>query len=251
MTLGPPTRLTCPHCGKSKYILSIASGNTFGATHWSDTKHDYPMLRHPSSVQRCPHCGGYFFYEDAKPVDCNPDALSEKHSLTDWDAEWSGDAGNATISEKKDRKRYWERWEKANANGFGDLTFGETDAAFDGLYASADKARQQMLLFMWLYSFNDTFGGRQMGTVPNCPPAVLEQRKFVVEELCQRIEGSNLLLAELHREMGDFEACIRIAKEPSPDVDSSLGKIISEQIIAHAKAGDTNVFELDFSSYRE
>lgn len=137
MTLGPPTRLTCPHCGKSKYILSIASGNTFGATHWSDTKHDYPMLRHPSSVQRCPHCDGYFFYEDSKPVDCNPDALSEKHSLTDWDAEWSGDAGNATISEKKDRKRYWERWEKANANGFGDLTFGETDAAFDGLYASA------------------------------------------------------------------------------------------------------------------
>lgn len=152
MTLGPPTRLTCPHCGKSKYILSIASGNTFGATHWSDTKHDYPMLRHPSLVQRCPHCDGYFFYEDSKPVDCNPDALSEKHSLTDWDAEWSGDAGNATISEKKDRKRYWERWEKANANGFGDLTFGETDAAFDGLYASADKTRQQMLLFMWLYS---------------------------------------------------------------------------------------------------
>ena len=100
-----------------------------------------------------------------------------------------------------------------------------------------------MLLFMWLYSFNDTFGGRQMGNTPDCPPAVLERRKFVVEELCQRIEGSNLLLAELHREMGDFEACIRIADT------LKLEKTIkpSEQIIAHAKAGDTNVFRLDFN----
>ena len=108
MTLGNPTRLTCPHCGKAKHILSIASGNTFGATLWSDTKHDYPMLKSPSSVQRCPHCGHYYYYEDANPVDCDPDDLNKKHSLTDWDAEWPGDAGSATISEVKDRRRQWE-----------------------------------------------------------------------------------------------------------------------------------------------
>ena len=246
MTLGPPTRLTCPHCGKVKYILSIASGNTFGATLWSDTKHDYPMLKSPSMVQRCPHCGGYYFYDDANPVDCDPDALCEKRSVLNWESDWPGDAGNVTISEKKDRKRYWKRWEEANANGFGNLSFEEMDAAFGELYTSADVKRQQTLLFMWLFSFNDTYGGRQKEPAPECPPSVLERRKFVVDELCRRFEGASLLVSELHREMGDFEESIRIAGEPSPDVAPGLAKIISEQIIAHAKAGETDVFELDF-----
>ena len=247
MTLGPPTRLTCPHCGKAKYILSIASGNTFSATHWSDTKHDYPMLKFPSAVQRCPHCGGYFFFDDANPVECDPDALSEKHSALDWESDWPGDAGNVTISEKKDRKRDWERWKEANANGFGELSFEEMDAAFSELYASADVKRQQTLLFMWLFSFNDTYGGRQKGPAPECPKSFLERRKFVVDELCRRFEGASLLLSELHREMGDFEESIRIAGEPSPEVAPGLAKIISEQIIAHAKARETNVFKVDFS----
>ena len=247
MTLGPPTRLTCPHCGKVKYILSIASGNTFSATHWSDTKHDYPMLKSPSAVQRCPHCGGYFFYDDANPVECDPEALSEKHSALDWESDWPGDAGNVTISEKKDRKRDWERWKDANANGFGEMSFKEMDAAFGELYAPADVKRQQTLLFMWLFSFNDTYGGRQNGPAPECPLGVLERRKFVVDELCRRFEGASLLLAELYREMGNFEESIRIAGQPSPEVAPGLFKIISEQIIAHAKAGETDVFKLDFT----
>ncbi len=247
MTLGNPTRLTCPHCGKVKHIMSIASGNTFGATLWSDTKHAYPMLKSPSSVQRCPHCGHYYFYEDANPVDCDPDDLSKKHSLTDWDAEWPGDAGSATISEVKDRRRQWERWKDANANGFGVLSFDEMDAAFSELFSLADTNRQQTLLFMWLFAFNDTYGGRQDGPASECPPSILERRKLVVDELCRRFEGSNLLVSELHREIGDFEECIRIAGKPSPEVAPGLAKIISEQIIAHAKAEDTNVFGLVFS----
>ena len=247
MTLGPPTRLTCPHCGEHKYILSIASGNTFGATFWSDTMKDYPMMRSPSMVQRCPHCGGYFFYEDSNPMDCDPDVLSEKRSPLDWGWDWPGDAGNATVSETKDRKRYWERWKEANANGFGDLSFEEMDAAFGALYPSADKPGRQTLLFMWLFAYNGTYGGRQDGPAPECDPGILERRKFVVDELCRRFEGASLLIAELRREIGDFEASIRIAGEPSPEVAPGLARIIGSQIIAHAKAGETDVFPLVFN----
>lgn len=249
MTLGPPTRLTCPHCGKAKHILSIASGNTIGATQWSDTKQDYPMLKSPSTVQRCPHCGGYFFYEDSRPVECDPDALNEKHSLGDWD-DWPGDAGNATISEKKDKRRERERWKEASANGFGNLSFEEMDAAFDALYTSAESKRQQTLLFMWLFAFNDTYGGRQNGSAPEFPQGILERRRFVVDELCRRFEGASLLLAELHREMGDFEESIRIAGEPTPEVAPGLAKIIGEQIIEYAKAGVTDVFPVQFPPAR-
>ncbi len=246
MTLGNPTRLTCPHCGKVKHILSIASGNTFGATHWSDTKHDYPMLKSPSSVQRCPHCGHYYFYEDANPVDCNPDDLNKKHSLTDWDPEWPGDAGSATISEVKDRRRNWERWKEANANGFGELSFEEMDAAFSELFTSASVDCQRTLLFMWLFAFNDIYGGRQDGPAPEYLQSILERRKFVVDELCRRFAGASLLVAELHREMGDFDECIRIADQPTDEADARLAHIVSTQIIAHAKAKDTAVFKLLF-----
>lgn len=246
MTLGNPTRLTCPHCGKVKHIMSIASGNTFGATLWSDTKHDYPMLKSPSSVQRCPHCGHYYFYEDANPVDCDPDDLSKKHSLTDWDAEWTGDAGSATISEVKDRRRNWERWKDANANGFGVLSFDEMDAAFSELFTSASVNCQRTLLFMWLFAFNDTYWGRQDGPAPECPQSILERRKYVVDELCRRFAGASLLVAELHREMGDFDECIRIAGDPTGEADASLARIVSSQIIAHAKKKDMAVFKLVF-----
>lgn len=54
--------LRCPHCGALKEIFQLASGNTFGATLWSDTKQIAPMLPRVSYIQRCPSCGRYFFY---------------------------------------------------------------------------------------------------------------------------------------------------------------------------------------------
>ena len=54
--------LHCPHCGALKEVLQLMSGNTFGATLWSDTKHIAPMLPRVSYIQRCPSCGKYFFY---------------------------------------------------------------------------------------------------------------------------------------------------------------------------------------------
>ena len=54
--------LRCPHCGALKEVLQLMSGNTFGATLWSDAKQIAPMLPRVSYIQRCPNCGKYFFY---------------------------------------------------------------------------------------------------------------------------------------------------------------------------------------------
>ena len=54
--------LRCPHCGAKKEVLQLMSGNTFGATLWSDAKQIAPMLPRVSYIQRCPNCGKYFFY---------------------------------------------------------------------------------------------------------------------------------------------------------------------------------------------
>ena len=44
MMPGPAQILTCPYCGEKKKIMSLLSGNTFGAKLWSDNKKISPML---------------------------------------------------------------------------------------------------------------------------------------------------------------------------------------------------------------
>ena len=60
MMPGNPRILVCPFCGKEKEIMSLISGNTFGAELWSDNKQIAPMLPKISYVQKCPHCGKYY-----------------------------------------------------------------------------------------------------------------------------------------------------------------------------------------------
>ena len=60
MMPGNPRILVCPFCGKEKEIMSLISGNTFGAELWSDNKQISPMLPEISYVQKCPHCGKYY-----------------------------------------------------------------------------------------------------------------------------------------------------------------------------------------------
>lgn len=56
-----PLILKCPHCKGEKQVLQLISGNTCGGSQWSDMKTDFPMLPEVSMVQKCPHCGKYFF----------------------------------------------------------------------------------------------------------------------------------------------------------------------------------------------
>jgi hypothetical protein len=60
MMPGNPRILVCPFCGKEKEIMSLISGNTFGAEIWSDNKQIAPMLPEISYIQKCPHCGKYY-----------------------------------------------------------------------------------------------------------------------------------------------------------------------------------------------
>ena len=47
----------CPFCGTKKELMTLVSGNTFGAVYWSDNKRIAPMLPTVSPVQKCSNCG--------------------------------------------------------------------------------------------------------------------------------------------------------------------------------------------------
>ena len=71
----------CPFCGERKELLNLASGNTFGAKHWSDQKMIAPMLPRVSPVQKCPACGKYYL-EYKQPYKEGDDWSSERGELS-------------------------------------------------------------------------------------------------------------------------------------------------------------------------
>ena len=73
MIPGPALRKECPYCKEVKELMSLRSGNTFGGTHWSDTKRIYPMLPQNSDVQKCPSCGKFYFLSDANTLPAGED----------------------------------------------------------------------------------------------------------------------------------------------------------------------------------
>lgn len=66
MLPAPAQLYSCPNCHKTKAMLSLMSGNTFGGELWSDGRTIYPMLPRLSTIQKCPHCGQYSLLEQWK-----------------------------------------------------------------------------------------------------------------------------------------------------------------------------------------
>ena len=213
-----PQILACPYCGGQKLIESIGSGNTFGATVWSDTKRVYPYLQHPSEIQWCLKCGKYYFYEDSKPESYHGDQCAEPN---DW----------------------------------GNLSFEETDNAYEMLYAEdLTDDRKQTLLLYWLYAYNDVYNGRkgkpafsflrrkrkQIGA----PEGTFERRARIISELIKTNSDNDLFVSELYRELGKFDESIAIANRVLSG-NEELSNIAS-QIIEHAEKRDTGVFPIVF-----
>lgn len=61
MIAGNAKIVKCPYCGTEKELMTLITGNTFGAECWSDNKRIAPMLPYVSPVQKCPNCGKYYF----------------------------------------------------------------------------------------------------------------------------------------------------------------------------------------------
>ena len=82
MNLANPQILTCPFCGEKKEIMSLMSGNTFGAKMWSDNKCIYPMYPEISLVQKCPHCGKFYIRTRQEAVWAETGSSFEQGLLT-------------------------------------------------------------------------------------------------------------------------------------------------------------------------
>lgn len=174
MIPGPANILSCPYCGGTKEVMSLISGNTCGATVWSDTRRDYPMLPEVSPIQKCPHCNKYYFIEQAK-------------------SEYSKEPNSEMSSFMK----------------LGKLCFSELKEAREEMKKLTLTKMQRWILNHELFmAFNDCFRREQEKV--EFDPSEDDEKLFltVVNELLEGIEKTDdyvLFNAELLREAGRFQ----------------------------------------------
>lgn len=119
MLPAPAKLYKCPHCGKTKPMLSLMSGNTFGGELWSDGRAIYPMLQKLSIIQKCSVCGRYSL-------------------LNKWK-----DTGKTSTN---------------SFGETGDLTYAEAKEAYNELSASTKIASELCdISISFIHSYNDEF----------------------------------------------------------------------------------------------
>lgn len=206
MNPGPANILSCPYCGGTKEVMSLISGNTFGATVWSDTRRHYPMLPEVSPIQKCPHCGRYYFIEQAKSKYAD-------------DYSYSGELGTLSYSELKEAKAQMQN-----------LTL--------------TRMQRWVINHLLFMAYNDDFR-RKAGNSPLKTPSKEDEELFetTIHELLEGIDSSKgyeLFHAELLRETGRFEE----SKEILANHDNEDDHWVVEGMIRHIDNADTLPFLL-------
>ncbi|MDE7419536.1 MAG: hypothetical protein K2N35_04945 [Muribaculaceae bacterium] len=209
MIPGPANVISCPYCEGKKELMSLVSGNTFGGTVWSDTRRHYPMLPEVSPIQKCPHCGKYYFVEQAK---------SEYAADDDTGLRSFGELGTLNYSELKEAKEQMQ-------------------------HLTLTKMQRWIINHQLFMAYNDEFRRNQDNESPVPTKEDAEIFEGTVQELLEGIDSSedyNLFHTELLRETGMFGEAMEILKQNRAADD----RWVVEAMMKHIINRDTQPFLL-------
>ncbi len=170
MNIGNAKLLICPFCKGEKPVIQLASGNTFGATQRSDLKTDYPMLQTPSPIQKCPHCGRYFFTNITE---------SRKASFQSFDKE------ELTYEQIKEALQQFEN-------------------------TTLEKENEILLRLLFVQTYNTTFQLEGVPNQPIPTEEEKNLFCHQVERLIEIWEIEPIVKAELLREAGQFDQSLKL-----------------------------------------
>ena len=239
------TQLTCPHCGEPKYLLALASGNTFEGEIWSDSRQWYPMLLTPSSIQKCPHCSHYFFYDDGNPKEIVMEV---------WENAWVTWRLFRNGSREKQPERSPEQLaqlekeqkiqDDARKNRFGDLAYKEIEEAKNDLIdENCTEEHRKRYLLSFLFAYNDAQYGRAHSKKEDIPEYYQERFREVAKDLIDLFGEEKTLTAELWRELGNFEKSIELCQSL---IENGKDVGVVKQILERAQNQDSDAFILHF-----
>ncbi len=217
MLLGPTYIIECPKCTALLKKASLASGNTFGAQEYSDGKFEAPMLREFPVITICDKCSNAFWIDKAKEV--GSFNRLDKSAPAEW----------------------------RNAR---QVRFPETEEYFSILGTSFVKNQEDEFYIRQriLWDFNDR--DRDRWNIDDSDGSLsqddFEKWQGNILALIRILNRSHLngykklLLAELYRNLGDFENCEKIMHS----IKGYELLWIKDNFLRECKRRNTKVFRL-------
>ena len=193
----------CPFCGERKELLNLASGNTFGAKHWSDQKMIAPMLPRVSPVQKCPQCGKYY--------------LEYKQRYKEGD-DWSSERGELS----------YQQWKEAYEQLKADKSIKRDD--------------MQVIRHHIIMAFNDEYYRNSDTPAPAQEEAFFVDiiNDYIASN---KWNSQNVLFkAELYREAGEMTKCEEVLSQISTKSLNEFELKIYDMIKTKMTQGDKMVF---------
>lgn len=179
MTFGPTEIYTCPNCYNTITNPSLASSNTFGSQHYSDAKVVYPNMPEFPDLTKCKKCNTFLWLSDLRNTNNYTTTFSPIFK-----------------QEKADKAEF------LTVIDYNKLL--ETDFIKDKLVIRNA---------IW-WSFNDRLRA-------NKPLFLNENEKYFWTANCENMkqlldindDGQKILVAELERNLGNFNSCKQLINE--------------------------------------
>ncbi len=209
MLPGPTIIKKCSECSGVIAEDTIASGNTFSAIFWTDGKKDAPMLPDQPWLVKCPHCQALIWIDEQEKV-------GEIQPFSD-------------SASYKDTKPY---------------SVPELQDYFSELKKSKiGREKEQYIRLRAWWAGND-----KRRSADDIKEKLSEEERRNLQELEKMLDpsddGNRIMIAEIKRELGQFEDADNLLSRPFDDELSHTASIIRELI----QKRDPFVAELKFEN---
>jgi hypothetical protein len=215
MTPGPLQIIACPQCNALASHTTLLSGNTLGATYWTDGKMIAPMLPDTPAVTQCQNCQKYYWVEDAEEVG-------------EWNC-FEGEPPNPAWGDVPEIE---------------ELSEPEYFQALEQGIAEDEEQEKLLRLFAW-WRRNDAYREEDAETSALAPAADTpwKENLAALAELLDADEPEDRVMqAEIFRELGDFERALQILESITEEgLKPAVG-----QIKALCEKQETGVCRMNF-----
>lgn len=180
MTLGPTLVYECPNCSNILTRGTFGSGNTMGIKMFSDLNNKAPMLQQYPNLTKCKKCETIFW-------------LSKLKEIARYEWGWF------------DKKSKWD--------GADNAKFLEIEDSFRALKIGMAENKKEELLIrksIW-WAYNDRIRKDQNIFIDEDDEIQwTENLKNLIGILDESDINQKIMLAEINRNLGDFENCIAL-----------------------------------------
>jgi uncharacterized C2H2 Zn-finger protein len=184
MLPGPILIYKCPKCGSILKNDSLDSGNTCGAKLYSDGKQDAPMLPDYPNLTKCNKCDSIFWLSELKIIgECRWDCPTE--------------------------------WENAPFVDFLNLK-----DLFRALNENTSKKKEVCIRQMIWWTFNDRLRQNKALFIDEDDENLWQFNCSTLLKLLDKNDiNQKIMIAELYRNLGQYEQCLEIINSLPDDFD--------------------------------